>query len=230
MAIGQGALSVSALQLAVMTARIANGRKAIQPRLVRSVGDADRPSGAAAPNLPFSQEHLNIVRDGMAAVANDVTGTAYRASQLGLGDIQMAGKTVWPKSRDYGSGSRGPRDAVWTRRDHALFVAFAPHDAPRYAIALIIQHAPAGGSADAAPRAREIMKTVLLKDPDMRARIERPAPPEAATGEADEGDPGALPGGEVTGDAAAAVLRPSPSSPAPRTATSGPRPYLSEPQ
>ena len=52
-------------------------------------------------------------------------------------------------------------------------VAFAPHDAPRYAIALIIQHAPAGGSADAAPRAREVMKVALLKDPDMRARIEQ---------------------------------------------------------
>jgi len=229
-AIGQGALSVSALQLAVMTARLANGRKAIQPRLVKSVGGEDRPSGAEVPNLPFSQEHLNIVRGGMAAVANDVTGTAYRASQLGLGDIQMAGKTGTAQSRDYGTGSRGPRDAVWTRRDHALFVAFAPHDAPRYAIALIIQHAPAGGAADAAPRAREIMKTVLLKDPDMRARIERPAPPEAVAGEADEGEAGAQPGGEVTGEAAAEVLTSRPPAPARPTATSGPRPYLSEPQ
>ena len=68
---------------------------------------------------------------GMAAVPNDGTGTAYRASQLGLGDTQMAGKTGTAQSRDYGTGSRGPRDAVWTRRDHALFVAFAPHDAHR---------------------------------------------------------------------------------------------------
>ncbi len=196
-AIGQGQLSVNALQLAVMTSRLANGRKAITPRLVKSVGGVERPSGAAVDNLPFSQEHLDIVRAGMAAVANDVTGTAYRASQLGLGDIQMAGKTGTAQSRSYGTGSRGPRDAVWTRRDHALFVAFAPHDAPRYAIALIIQHAPTGGSADAAPRAREIMKTVLLKDPDMRARIERPLPPEATTSAYDEGDVGVGPGGLV---------------------------------
>ena len=125
---------------------------------------------------------------------------------------------------------RGPRDAVWTRRDHALFVAFAPHDAPRYAIALIIQHAPSGGAADAAPKAREIMKTVLLKDPDMRARIERPLPPEAvAPAGADEGELGAGPGGEVTGAAPSDV---APAAPAPRrapTATSGPRPYLAEP-
>lgn len=171
--IGQGALSVSALQLAVMTSRLANGRKSITPRLIKSIGGVEQPSGGDVPNLPFSTEHLDIVRGGMAAVANDVTGTAYRASQLGLGDIKMAGKTGTAQSRDYGSGSRGPRDAVWTRRDHGLFVAFAPHDAPRYAIALIIQHAPAGGAADAAPKAREVMKVTLLKDPEIRARIER---------------------------------------------------------
>ena len=76
-----------------------------------------------------------------------------------------------------------PRNAVWSRRDHALFVAFAPHDAPRYAIALIIQHAPAGGSADAAPRAREVMRTVLLKDPEMVERMQRqPEPVDAVAG------------------------------------------------
>ena len=234
-AIGQGALEVNALQLAVMTARLANGSKSVQPRLVRAVGGEARPQAPAFADLRFSREHLDIVRDGMAAVANDVTGTAYRASQLGLGDIQMAGKTGTAQSRDYRPGeSRGPRNANWSRRDHALFVAFAPHDAPRYAIALIIQHAPSGGSADAAPRAREIMKTVLLKDPDMRARIERPLPPEAvAPVGADEGELGSAPGGEVTGAAAAEVPAPAPApTPAPRpapTATTGPRPYLSEP-
>jgi penicillin-binding protein 2 len=230
-AIGQGAVSTTALQLAVMASRLANGRKAITPRLVKSVGGVERPATGSSRDLPFSKEHLDIVRGGMIAVANDVTGTAYRASQLGLGDIQMAGKTGTAQSRDYRPGeSRGPRNADWTRRDHAIFVAFAPHDAPRYAIALIIQHAPAGGAADAAPKAREIMKTVLLKDPDMRARIERPLPPEAvAPAGADEGELGAAPGGEVTG---AAVAEAAPASPSPRrapTATSGPRPYLADP-
>ncbi len=230
-AIGQGAVSTTALQLAVMTSRLANARKAITPRLVKSVGGVERPSAGARRDLPFSQEHLNIVRGGMVAVANDVTGTAYRASQLGLGDIQMAGKTGTAQSRDYRDGeSRGPRNANWSRRDHAIFVAFAPHDAPRYAIALIIQHAPAGGAADAAPKAREIMKTVLLKDPDMRARIERPLPPEAiAPAGADEGEQGAAPGGEVTGAAAADVAPPTPAPRRPPTATTGPRPYLPEP-
>lgn len=181
-AIGQGALAVNALQLAVMTSRIAHGRKAVTPRLIKSIGGRERPV-ATFEDMPFPDTQLDIVRAGMAAVANDVTGTAYRASQLGLGDILMAGKTGTAQSRDYRDGeSRGPRNAVWSRRDHALFVAFAPHDAPRYAIALIIQHAPAGGSADAAPRAREIMRTVLLKDPEMVERIQRQPEPEPAPG------------------------------------------------
>ena len=177
-AIGQGALAVNALQLAVMTTRIAHGRKAVTPRLIKSIGGQERPIPEFQ-DLPFPDAQLDIVRAGMAAVANDVSGTAYRASQLGLGDILMAGKTGTAQSRDYRDGeSRGPRNAVWSRRDHALFVAFAPHDAPRYAIALIIQHAPAGGAADAAPRAREIMRTVLLKDPEMVERIQRQPEPE----------------------------------------------------
>jgi penicillin-binding protein 2 len=228
-AIGQGAVATTALQLATMASRIANGRKAITPRLIKSIGGVEQPASASNRDLPFSKEHLDIVRAGMAAVAQDVTGTAYRASQLGLGDIQMAGKTGTAQSRDYKAGeSRGPRNADWTRRDHALFVAFAPHDAPRYAIALIIQHAPAGGAADAAPRAREIMKVALLKDPDMRARIERPLPPDAQGPiEAGEGEAGNV-GGLVETAPAPAPARPAPRRRAP-TATSGPRPYLAEP-
>ena len=175
--IGQGYLNVNPLQLCVMTARLANMKKAIQPRLIKSVGGVERPSGAAAPDMPFSLERLALVRGGMAAVANDVTGTAYRNSQLGLGPIKMAGKTGTAQSRDYKPGeSRGPRNAEWSKRDHAWFVAFAPYDDPRYAITVLVQHAPAGGSADAAPRARDIMKVVLLKDPELRARIEQPYP------------------------------------------------------
>ena len=166
----------------------------------------------------------------MAAVANDVTGTGYRASQLGLGDILMAGKTGTAQSRDYGTGSRGPRDAVWSRRDHALFVAFAPHDAPRYAIALIIQHAPVGGSVDAAPRAREIMKVALLKDPDMRARIERPLPPEPEAGTIiDEGAAPPPPTAAEPGSATAEPVPVTPDPPAPQDLP-GPQPYLPDPQ
>ncbi|MDP8916618.1 MAG: penicillin-binding protein 2, partial [Pseudomonadota bacterium] len=168
--IGQGALTVNALQLAVMTARIANMKKAIEPRLIKSVGGVERPSGAEVPDLPFPKEHLALIRAGMAAVT-DVGGTGYRNSQLGLGDIRMAGKTGTAQVRNYGSGSR--KSSVWRLKDHGLFVAFAPLDTPRYAISVIVQHGEGGGKA-AAPRAREIMKVALLKDPEIRQRITAP--------------------------------------------------------
>ena len=182
--IGQGALSANALQLAVMTARLANGRKALNPRLIKSIGGVETPSGAAAADLPFKPEHMEMVRSGMAAVANDTTGTAYRASQLGLGPVLMAGKTGTAQVRvisraERASGVRTNESLPWRLRDHALFVAFAPYDAPRYALSIIVQHG-GGGAAVAAPMAREIMRVVLLKDAAIRARIESPLPmPEA---------------------------------------------------
>jgi penicillin-binding protein 2 len=175
-AIGQGALAVNALQLCVMTARLANGKKALNPRLIKSVGGAERPHGDDVPDLPFSQEHLNIVRGGMASVANDVGGTAYRQSQLGLGDVKMAGKTGTAQVRSYGAGSRKMTGVPWRFKDHNLYVAFAPYDDPRYALSVIIQHGGMGGATAGAPRAREVMRVALLKDPEVRARIERPLP------------------------------------------------------
>ncbi|MBO9709615.1 MAG: penicillin-binding protein 2 [Caulobacter sp.] len=175
--IGQGALSVNALQLAVMTARLANGKKALNPRLIKSVGGKEEPSGAAVPDLPFTAEHLNYVRGGMAAVANDVRGTAYRQSQLGLGDVQMAGKTGTAQVRSYDKVASRKSDSVaWKLKDHNLFVAFAPYDDPRYAVAVIVEHGGLGGATAGAPRAREVMRVALLKDPEIRARIEHPAP------------------------------------------------------
>jgi penicillin-binding protein 2 len=170
-AIGQGYLTVNALQLAVMTARLANAKKALNPRLIMAVGGEERPRGSEVPDLPFTPEHLEIVRAGMAAVANDVSGTAYRASQLGLGPIKMAGKTGTAQVRSYDrAATRSSHGVPWRLRDHGLFVAFAPYDDPRYALSVIVEHG-IGGAAYAAPKAREIMRTVLLKDPGLRSRI-----------------------------------------------------------
>jgi penicillin-binding protein 2 len=223
-AIGQGDVNVTALQLAVTTARFANARKAILPRLIKSVGGVDRPSGAAVPDLPFSREHLEIVRQGMVAVANDRTGGAYRQSQLGLGDIQMAGKTGTAQVRSYGTGSR--KSNIWALKDHNLFVAFAPIDEPRYAVAVIVEHGGKGGATAAAPRAREVMRTVLLKDPEMLARIQRPLPPDALAPETPDGvEVGAAPEAPVDDGAVPSTAAPAPSVPRPAV-TSGPRPYI----
>jgi penicillin-binding protein 2 len=187
--IGQGALQVNALQLAVMTARLANGRKALNPRLIKSLGDEVMPPGSEAPDLPFKKEHIDYVREGMAAVT-EAGGTGFRASQLGLGDILMAGKTGTAQVRNYSAGGGRGKGGPWKYRDHGLFVCFAPIDEPRYALSVVVQHGM-GGSTAAAPRAREIMRVALLKDPELRARIEQPLPmPEMpAEGEADLPDP-----------------------------------------
>jgi len=169
--IGQGYMDVNPLQSCVMTARLANGLKAINPRLIRSVGGIEMPSGAAVPDLTVDKEHLHFVREAMASVANDAGGTGYAASQLGLGDIKMAGKTGTAQSFTYGAGSRATLHLEWARRDHAWYVAFAPYDDPRYAISVIVEHGGWGASA-AAPKAREIMRVALLKDPEIRKRIE----------------------------------------------------------
>jgi penicillin-binding protein 2 len=176
MGIGQGYTDVNALQLCVMASRLANGKKALNPRLIRSVGGVEQPAGSAVPDLPFDPDHVNFVRSAMASVANDVNGTAYAASQLGLGPIKMAGKTGTAQSHNYKSG-HGAHGAVgqWDLRDNAWFICFAPYDDPRYAMALLVEHGGFGAEA-AAPKAREIMRVALLKDPEIRARIEQPLP------------------------------------------------------
>jgi penicillin-binding protein 2 len=158
----------------------------------------------------------------MEQVVHGARGTARKVGDTAV--YRIAGKSGTAQVVAIKQGEKYDRNKLQERhRDHALFVAFAPHDAPRYAIALIIQHAPSGGSADAAPRAREVMKVALLKDPEMRARIERPLPPEP-TGpiSEDEANFGAAP--EAPVEETAPRARPSP------TASTGPRPYLSEPR
>ena len=218
-AIGQGAVTVNALQLAVATARIANGVKALEPRLIKSVGGRELPSGAAVPDLPIPKEHLDIVRAGMAAVANDTSGGAFRQSQLGLGDVLMAGKTGTAQSRDYKPGeSRKNAGLAWSKKDHNLFIAFAPVDNPRYALSVIVQHGGVSGALAAAPRAREIMRTALLKDPEIRARIEKPLPmPELDPNAAVEGAEPELPTEGLTPLAPPAqegISTPAPAAPA----------------
>lgn len=179
MGIGQGYVAVNALQLAVMVSRLANGSKALRPRLVQSIGGVAEPSGAQAPELPFAREHLDFVRAAMASVANDAGGTAYRYVQLGLGPVKMAGKTGTAQSHGYtgGHGAHGAQ-GEWAMRDHAWFVAFAPYDDPRYAMSVLVEHGGWGAEA-AAPKAAQLMRIALLKDPEVRARIIAPPPDNA---------------------------------------------------
>ena len=170
--IGQGYVLATPLQLAVMTARIATGR-AVEPRLVRA--EADSPPEAAAP-LGIDPRHIEIVRRGMHAVVNSDGGTGGRANLDGF-DAELAGKTG---TAEVGRASARDDD-LWEHRNHALFVAYAPYDAPRYALAVVVEHGGSGGST-AAPLAKTIMTEVLRRDPLVRPPFE-PAPARAARGE-----------------------------------------------
>ena len=180
MGIGQGYVNVNALQLCVQAARLANGSKALQPRLLHSVGGVVQPSGAMAPALPFAAEHINFVRAAMASVT-EAGGTAAAVSDLGLGPIKMAGKTGTAQAVQYKAGSHGAhgKEGAWELRDHAWFIAFAPVDEPRYAVSVLVEHG-GFGSSSSGPLARELLRVALLKDPEIRAKVEHPLPiPEA---------------------------------------------------
>ena len=142
--IGQGYVLVNPLQLAVMPARLASG-KLLQPRL--TMAEKRKP----AKDLDADPKHLAFVRDAMSAVVNE-RGTAV-ASKLPLDGIMMAGKTG--TAQVFRLGERGHQGA-WALRDHALFIAFAPADKPRYAIGCIIEHGGFGASA-AAPIVKDSM-------------------------------------------------------------------------
>ncbi|HLK25665.1 MAG TPA: penicillin-binding protein 2 [Caulobacteraceae bacterium] len=173
--IGQGYVSVNALQLCVMCSRIANGRTALYPKLIRSVGGAAQPPGAAEIPLAVNLDNLAFIREAMAAVVT--SGTAAAVPKLDLGPIAWAGKTGTAQA--HGGHTAHGAVGAWAERDHSWFIAFAPADAPRYAMSCLVEHGGFGADA-AAPRAREIMRVALLKDPDIRNRITQPAPLENA--------------------------------------------------
>jgi len=160
--IGQGFTLASPLQLAVMTARLATNRMVI-PRLIKSIDGVEQPSGGGEP-LGMNENNLRKIHKGMHVVVNDRRGTAYR-SRIIAEDMRMAGKTGTSQVRNITSAERARgvsrnEDLPWERRDHALFVAFAPSDKPRYAVSVLVEHG-GGGSTAAAPIARDVMLQAL---------------------------------------------------------------------
>lgn len=159
--IGQGFVLSSPLQLAVMTARIAAGTD-VAPRLVKSIRGVETPPVAGP--LGLSTEILTLVRRGMFNVSNTRRGTAWRA-RIDDTDLRLAGKTGTSQVRNITVEERRRgvfrnEDLPWNRRDHALFVGFAPFTAPRYAVSVVVEHG-GSGSATAAPVARDILLFAL---------------------------------------------------------------------
>ena len=158
-AIGQGYLLATPLQLAVMTAALANGGQLVQPRIAKSTEQPVTKS-----EMAFSPEHLAIVQRGMYRAVNRPDGTAY-ASSLLVNRARMSGKTGTVQVRRISKAEREtgviPNSKLdWHLRDHALFVGYVPHDKPRYAISTVIEHG-GGGARLAAPISRDIMVQLL---------------------------------------------------------------------
>lgn len=160
--IGQGYVLSSPLQLAIMTGRIATGRD-LTPRLVRAIDGVEQPSGAGT-DQGLNENYLRRIRASMSDVMNHARGTAYGA-RIAEAGMQMAGKTGTSQVRritaeERARGVINNADLPWERRDHALFVGFAPVEKPRFAVAVIVEHG-GGGSTAAAPIARDIMLQAL---------------------------------------------------------------------
>jgi penicillin-binding protein 2 len=160
--IGQGYVLTSPLQLAVMTARLATGR-AVVPRLVKSINGVEVPV-EEAPQIEVNQAELQLIQRAMFNTSNAQGGTAIR-SRIVTAGMEMAGKTGTSQVRNITAAERARgvisnEDLPWERRDHALFVCYAPYDAPRYAVSMVVEHG-GGGSAAAAPLARDMLLFAL---------------------------------------------------------------------
>ena len=156
--IGQGLVLSSPLELAVMTSRLATGRQ-ILPQLVRTINGVDQRADSFA-EVDIQAAHLDVMRQGMWSVTNFRRGTAFNARVTEEG-YEIAGKTGTSQVRNITAAEREAgvtrnEDLPWDRRDHALFVGYAPADNPRYAVSVVVEHG-GGGSAVAAPIARDLL-------------------------------------------------------------------------
>jgi penicillin-binding protein 2 len=147
MSIGQGMVLINPMQLAVMAARLATGKRVL-PRLLKNKPVAPQQ------HLEVDADHLTFIRQAMANVVDH--GTAA-AAKLPLDGIQMAGKTGTAQTHRLSDAERGNYTAaLWKLRDHSLFMGFVPFDNPRYAAAAIVEHG-GFGAAVAAPLIRDTL-------------------------------------------------------------------------
>lgn len=156
-AIGQGAVLLTPIQLASMIATVANEGVIYRPHLVKKIVDADgktlkETKAEVIGTASFSKESFRLVKQGLLAVVNEPGGTGAMAR---LYDVKVAGKTGTSqvvKLRE------SKQSTPYQFRDHALFVAFAPFEKPEIAVAIVVEHGEHGGAA-AASIAGRILRT-----------------------------------------------------------------------
>ncbi len=162
--IGQGYMLTTPLQLATATAMLATRGVRMQPRLLRAYGtpqDMQQAEPVVVDRLELSNpEWWDAITEAMIDVVHAPHGTAHNLSR----NIQyrMAGKTGTAQIITYGEERLKTEDIPEHIRDHSLFIAFAPVENPRIALAIIIEHGGHGSTA-AAPLARQLLDTYLLR-------------------------------------------------------------------
>ena len=145
--IGQGYILTTPVQLATMISRIANGGYEVNPTFKKF----DKNSKLELKKLDVSPYGLELVKKGMYDVINSIGGTAYSA-RFDFQGKKMAGKTGTTQVRrismkERQSGVLKQEDLPWKYRNHALFVGYAPHDNPKYGVAVLIEHGKSGTAA-----------------------------------------------------------------------------------
>ena len=148
--VGQGAVSVTPIQMARLVAAVASRGSMPRPRFVGM-----EPGGQVGGVMP---EHFEVIRDGMRDAV--VSGTAWRAR---IPVAEVAGKTGTAQVASASAVAANNEDRPYELRTHAWFVGFAPFDEPEIAVAVVVEHGGAGGAA-AAPIGGEILRT-FFDDP-----------------------------------------------------------------
>ena len=160
--IGQGFVLSTPLQMAVMVARIANGKDSLTPNLIIE------PNLKKLQSLGINPSHIAFVQKCMLAVCEEPGGTAYKKYGLELGQLQIAGKTGTGQVRGISEQERRSKlrrdeDLPWKLRDHNVFVGYAPFKSPRFAVSCLVEHGGTG-SKRAIEISRSILKTALERD------------------------------------------------------------------
>jgi penicillin-binding protein 2 len=178
--IGQGYFLSTPLQLCLMMAQLANGGYEIKPRIIDdkyalqdTINSWREKFTTESNNKIFSQsnlkslnknkENIKFILDSLYGATNEPQGTSF-SSRYKSSDYMFAGKTGTSQIRTITAEERElkskNKDLPYKKRDHALFVGFAPYKKPRYAISVVVEHG-GSGSSGAAPIAKKVIKKVI---------------------------------------------------------------------